>query len=284
MKPVKWHSKYYTSSENLREFLDEINGDPRFGPEIIEALENNNADIRRDAINSICRELKFMTRGSKEQLAGQNRHQRAINKSKNPFTIRKRWASSYEEAHKHNSSVQYYDKVFELLIKALNDEGTFVRIAAAGQLGNIGYKRAVKPLIKALKDKAPYVRGTAAGALGYIGDKQAVEPLIRTLKVKSNEVYVRVNAAEALGYFGKRAVEGLIEGLDLVKAVGLRAPQTGTIYSPYTLYKPIYKSLINIAKKNIKGKEKDNVMKFLKSKDPAMVRMGAAMLKGILEE
>ena len=274
MKPVKWHSKYYTSSENLREFLDEINGDPRFGPEIIEALENNNADIRRDAIKSICRELKFMTRGSKEQLAGQNRAQRAINKSKNPRTIRKRWASSYEEAHKHNSSVQYYDKVFELLIKALNDEGTFVRIAAAEQLGNIGYKRAVKPLIKALKDKAPYVRGTAAGALGYIGDKQAVEPLIRTLKVKSNEVSVRRAAAEALGYFGKRAVEGLIEAIDLIRAGN----------SPYELYNPIYKSLRKIAKKNIKGKEKDNVMKFLKKNDHATIQMGAAMLKGILEE
>ena len=31
-------------------------------------------------------------------------------------------------------------------------------------------------------------------------------------------------------------------------------------------------------------KEKDNIIKFLKSDDQGMVRMGASMLKGILEE
>ena len=35
---------------------------------------------------------------------------------------------------------------------------------------------------------------------------------------------------------------------------------------------------------DIEDEERKNVLKFLKSKDPAMVRMGASMLKGILKE
>jgi hypothetical protein len=49
---------------------------------------------------------------------------------------------------------------------------------------------------------------------------------------------------------------------------------------------PIFLSeaLIALTKELEDSKEKDNVMKFLKSKDTAMVMMGASMLKGILEE
>mgnify|MGYP000338121161 CR=1 FL=1 len=46
----------------------------------------------------------------------------------------------------------------------------------------------------------------------------------------------------------------------------------------------IISTLVEIAEKNMKGKEKDNILKFLKSKDPAMVMMGASLLKGILEK
>ena len=49
---------------------------------------------------------------------------------------------------------------------------------------------------------------------------------------------------------------------------------------------PIFLSeaLIALTKELEDSKEKDNVIKFLKDKDPALVRMGASMLKGILEE
>ena len=43
-------------------------------------------------------------------------------------------------------------------------------------------------------------------------------------------------------------------------------------------------ALVKITKANIKGKEKENIIKFLKSGDQGMVQMGASMLKGILEE
>ena len=54
----------------------------------------------------------------------------------------------------------------------------------------------------------------------------------------------------------------------------------GTIGSYYH----IIKALVKITEKNIKGKEKENILRFLESDDPAMVMMGASMLKGILEE
>jgi len=161
-------------------------------------------------------------------------------------------------------------RAVEPLIKALKDGNTSWRGTAIMALGKIGDKRAVEPLIKALGNNWTLsTREEAASALANIGDKRAVEPLIKTLE--DDDENICNAAAEALGEIGgKRAVEGLIEALN-VRAAG-KVRKTG------------YKSLINIAKKNIRGKEKDNVMKFLKSKDTAMVMMGASMLKGILEE
>jgi len=54
----------------------------------------------------------------------------------------------------------------------------------------------------------------------------------------------------------------------------------GTIGSYYH----IVKALVEIARTNIKGKEQDNIIKFLESDDEGMVMMGASMLEGILEE
>ena len=161
-------------------------------------------------------------------------------------------------------------RAVEPLIKALKDGNTSWRGTAIMALGKIGDKRAVEPLIKALGNNWTLsTREEAASALANIGDKRAVEPLIKTLE--DDDENICNAAAEALGEIGgKRAVEGLIEALN-VRAAG-KVRKTG------------YKSLINIAKKNIRGKEKDNVMKFLKSKDTAMVMMGASMLKGILQE
>ena len=49
-------------------------------------------------------------------------------------------------------------------------------------------------------------------------------------------------------------------------------------------YYHIIKTLVKITEKNMNGKEKENIIKFLKSDDEGMVMMGASMLKGILEE
>ena len=103
-------------------------------------------------------------------------------------------------------------------------------------------------------------------SVGEIGDAQAVEPLIKLL----NDGMVRWGAAVALGKIGDvRAVKPLIktfedENLDVIKVAA--------------------KALVKIKEADIGNEEKKNILKFLKSKDPAMVRMGASILKGILEE
>ncbi len=154
----------------------------------------------------------------------------------------------------------------ENLRKFLESDDPKKRRHADEALGKIGDKRAVELLIKALEDEYGGVREEAAEALGRIGDKRAVEPLIKALEDK--DVYFRECAAKALGEIGdKRAVEPLIKALE-----------------DEDVCESAKEALIKIGKKNIRGKEKDNVMKFLKSKDTAMVMMGASMLKGILEE
>ena len=146
------------------------------------------------------------------------------------------------------------------------DEG--VRRHAAGALGKIGDARAVEPLIGVLSDDDENVRWRAAEALGKIGDKRAVEPLIGVLG--DEDEYVRSSAAEALGVIGDvRAVEPLIKALGDENS-GVRQHAA--------------RALVKITEANIKGKEKENILRFLESDDPAMVLMGASLLKGILKE
>ena len=61
-----------------------------------------------------------------------------------------------------------------------------------------------------------------------------------------------------------------------------------TDFEPLLSGKPIERKwlaiiLQKIANKKLKGEEKKNVLRFLESKDPAMVQMGASLLKGALE-
>ncbi len=86
-------------------------------------------------------------------------------------------------------------------------------------LGEIGDARAVEPLIKALRDENWDIRFEAAVALGKIGDVRAVEPLIRTLRgedpvTASRREAVRRGVAQALVNIGDAcAVESLIKAL-----------------------------------------------------------------------
>jgi HEAT repeat protein len=166
-------------------------------------------------------------------------------------------------------------RAVEPLIKALEDVD--VRRAAVGALGEIGDARAVEPLIGVLQCVSPRLRKTfsspmgesAAVALGKIGDAGAVEPLIGLLSY--NDWRVRTNAAEALGMIGDvRAVDPLIGVLSDDEDEWVREAAAG--------------ALGDIAEANIKGKEKENILRFLESDDPAMIMMGASMLKGILEK
>jgi HEAT repeat protein len=169
-----------------------------------------------------------------------------------------------------NGCVKVGEPAVEPLIKALGDKSQGVRLDAQKALGKIG-KPAVEPLIKVLEEG----NKAAAWVLGKIGDKRAVEPLIKVLK--DEEKSVRSSAARALGMIGDgRAVGALI---------GVLSEERRTVREDaMRALNECIKALVKTAEKNIEGKEKENILKFLKSKDPAMVLMGASMLKGILKE
>jgi HEAT repeat protein len=100
------------------------------------------------------------------------------------------------------------------LIKALDDPNSSIRYLAAGQLGRLRDRRAVKPLIHSLQtDRDRVVRNWVAAALGDIGDPSAVEALIAILK--DDDSGLRFCATEALGKIGdERAFRPLLTVLE----------------------------------------------------------------------
>ena len=95
------------------------------------------------------------------------------------------------------------------LIAILKDNETEGRKAIEA-LAKIG-KPAVEPLILALKDEDTDVRVNAAGALGKIKDRRAIKPLIETLKDLNMDSYSSLKIVSALSEMGKPAIETLIE-------------------------------------------------------------------------
>ena len=166
----------------------------------------------------------------------------------------------------------------KLLTKKLSSDPTTDDLAIKNILIQIG-ENAIEPLIKDLESKNGDLRCHAADALRDIADKRAIKPLIKALE-DSEDYYLRpgihIKCAEALGLLGdERAVPSLINALD---------DEYRDMDGNYTVRKAASIALVKITRANIKGKKQDNIIKFLESKDPAMVRMGASMLKGILEE
>ena len=60
--------------------------------------------------------------------------------------------------------------------------------------------------------------------------------------------------------------------------------QTGTSKIKHRITKRSKTALRKIVEANLEGNEKENILKFLKNDDAAMIMMGASMLKGILKE
>jgi HEAT repeat protein len=98
----------------------------------------------------------------------------------------------------------------DLLIQALNEGNSSVRLESVRALEETKDDRAVEPLIHALKDNNSSIRATAASALGETKDTRAVEPLIQALN--DDDAIVAMMAAQSLREFGdSRAIEPLIE-------------------------------------------------------------------------
>ena len=95
-----------------------------------------------------------------------------------------------------------------------------------------------------------------------------MKPLIEVLG--SDKLSVIKTAAGALGKLSDaRAVKPLFKTFESENSA---------------LIKIAAKAIVKIKEADIGDEEKKNILKFLKSKDPAMVMMGASMLKGILEK
>jgi len=139
-------------------------------------------------------------------------------------------------------------------------------------LGISGDTRAVEPLVEYIRGYERYEsRGEmikAIQALGKLGGEAAIEALVEmtipiTIDKVTFVVYGQNEIKKALVKFGESAITPLGE------VVG--QTEWATII------------LHEIARKNLKGDEKKNVLRFLESDDRAMVRMGASLLKGAMK-
>ncbi|SDW69166.1 HEAT repeat domain-containing protein [Nitrosomonas oligotropha] len=141
------------------------------------------------------------------------------------------------------AKIRYQASTLQILIDALKDGDSSVRMSAANALGKIGDKAAVNALIHSLKDENSAVRSRAASALGEIGDKAAVDSLIHSLK--DEDSIARWTAAEALGEIGDRAaVDPLIHSLkDENSAVRWTAAEALEIIGDKAAVDPLIHSL-----------------------------------------
>nr|MDO8081855.1 HEAT repeat domain-containing protein [Candidatus Freyarchaeota archaeon] len=88
-----------------------------------------------------------------------------------PGKVEKRKAQkSVETSIKSSKYEKDWKVIIERLIQALKDENKYMRLGAAGALGELGDVRAVEPLTEASKDKDSNVREMAIWALKKIGN------------------------------------------------------------------------------------------------------------------
>lgn len=114
------------------------------------------------------------------------------------------------------------DEAVDLLLIALEDPDTEVRIPAVVGLGEFGSERAFETLLDVLKkDPKNTVRMAAAESLGKLGLPAAIEPLKEALK----DQYLLVNIGAAIGLH-ELGVPGMVHELESTlqknKAPGLR--------------------------------------------------------------
>jgi len=86
----------------------------------------------------------------------------------------------------------------QILIDALSDSDSGVKVSAIDSLGLMREQLAADKIILALKDKEPQVRQSACVALGYIGDSKAQPALVERVKNDSSNS-VRTQAILILG-------------------------------------------------------------------------------------
>jgi HEAT repeat protein len=183
---------WYTSKE-----VDEIlkqSEESSIVKELIKALANTRAEIRRFAVDS----LGII--GSEEAVAPI-----AERLSDSDFAVRWKAATALE----YIGSA----KAVGPLIQALTDEADTVRWCAASALGQIRSVEAVDALIQRLSDPDAEVQAHAASALGWIASEDAATPLLTLLTSGASP---KARSAAAYAFYrirNDRAVEVLISCL-----------------------------------------------------------------------
>ena len=128
-------------------------------------------------------------------------------------------------------------------------------------------------------------------ALGDIGDKRAIVPITKVWTRKGISESSQKAAAEALDKLGwepdtdELRITYLLAVGDLRAFVEWGEPAIGLLTQAIEDENPVApQALAAIAASLVKGKEKENILRFLESDDPAMVLMGASLLKGAVEK
>ena len=98
------------------------------------------------------------------------------------------------------SLVRIGEQAFPSLVKALDDEDSYVRRNVVQILGEIGDSYTIPYLVKALHDEDDMVRRLATVALGAMKNPSATPYLGDA--IRDGDRYVRINAVKALGRIG----------------------------------------------------------------------------------
>jgi len=175
---------------------------------------------------------------------------------------KKTWQEVFD--HTVEKLVEIGEPAVDILIELLGRRPNgwhFVHRDAIKALTQIGDKRAAKSIIKILKseDNHPYNRCLALDALGEIGGKEVIDAMIKILEDEDYEYNSKASGSSRF-----------------FKASSTRVRSSHRI---------AVKILRRILSKSLKNDDtNENLRKFLESDDPAIIRMGASMLKGLLEK
>ena len=194
---------------------DRPEADPRIVAALATALEDQSADVRRQAAVTLSQMhsaqavdalIAATTDADKEvrQFAV-----RAISRHKSDAVTQalvralKDSDAEVRRSAMHRVARLRDPKYIDIFVEALKDENPEVRQHAAQALSQYRDPRAVPGLIIALKDANADVRQQAAHALGQVGDARAVDPLVAAMKDPNADV--REHVVHALGRIGQRS-------------------------------------------------------------------------------
>jgi HEAT repeat protein len=209
-------------SSAAQEVFNEQGGRLLNDSELVDALENKSASVRRATVEALGEQgerapLDLLIQALQDEDASVRwAAVEALGEQgeRAPLDLLIQ-ALQDEDEDVHSAAVEALGKLGErapldLLIQALQDED--VRWAAVEALGEQGERAPLDLLIQALQDEDASVRSTAVAALGKLGERASIELFIQALQDKHENV--RRAAVEALGKLGERAsIELFIQAL-----------------------------------------------------------------------